>query len=259
MKIISCNILGYSPNDKGKANWDNRKELIVEIIKKRNPDIFCIQEGHVIQIDYLLKAFPGYDIYGINESFEGRSRRNAIFYRQDKFILISAGGYWLSETPHVCGSRSWGSAGIRLANWVRLIEIPSNKEFRVINTHLDHVSQLAREKQAQLINEDTLAYPDSYPQILTGDMNCTLENPALQSFITAGWKDSYKAFHHTYEEFCHTAHEFKGPDTTNKTGRIDWIFFRGQLKVTGAEIIKDSKNGQFPSDHYFISATFEFL
>jgi hypothetical protein len=36
---------------------------------------------------------------------------------------------------------------------------------------------------------------------------------------------------------------------------MDWIFMRGKMKVIDAEIITDSINERFPSDHYFVSAT----
>jgi endonuclease/exonuclease/phosphatase family metal-dependent hydrolase len=35
---------------------------------------------------------------------------------------------------------------------------------------------------------------------------------------------------------------------------MDWIFLKGRARVLDAQIIKDSHNGRFPSDHYFVSA-----
>jgi endonuclease/exonuclease/phosphatase family metal-dependent hydrolase len=40
-------------------------------------------------------------------------------------------------------------------------------------------------------------------------------------------------------------------------GKIDWIFARGATRVVGAAIIRDSRDGRFPSDHYFVSADVE--
>jgi hypothetical protein len=40
-------------------------------------------------------------------------------------------------------------------------------------------------------------------------------------------------------------------------GKIDWIFARGATRVVGAEIIRDSRDDRFPSDHYFVSADFQ--
>jgi endonuclease/exonuclease/phosphatase family metal-dependent hydrolase len=168
--------------------------------------------------------------------------------------MISAGGFWLSETPHIAGSKSWDSACVRLANWVRLEDRTTGTEFRVVNTHLDHVSQVAREQQAQLVVEDTLAYPESYAQILTGDMNCDFRNKAVDIFKAGGWIDTYGMVHGT-EDPGHTYHDFLGPKYNSVIGKMDWIFTRGQTKVIDAVVIKDYLDERFPSDHYFVNAT----
>ena len=36
---------------------------------------------------------------------------------------------------------------------------------------------------------------------------------------------------------------------------MDWIFVRGEMKAIDAEVITDSMDGRFPSDHYFVGAT----
>ncbi len=178
---------------------------------------------------------------------------NAVFYRRERFELLSTGGYWLSETPHIPGTRSWRSDCTRLANWARLVEHPGGREFRVMNTHLDHISQPARENGARLICEDALAYPAGYPQILTGDMNCDAANPAIDIFLNAGWKDSYASVHETPDPGF-TYHGFQGPAYRSDIGKMDWIFFRGGIRVLSAEIVRDSRNGRYPSDHYFVMA-----
>ena len=51
----------------------------------------------------------------------------------------------------------------------------------------------AREKQAKIVVEDTLAYPEDHPQILDGDMNCDVSNKAIDIFKNAAWKDTYES------------------------------------------------------------------
>jgi endonuclease/exonuclease/phosphatase family metal-dependent hydrolase len=183
----------------------------------------------------------------------GAHPQNCILYRKDGFAQVSAGGYWLSEDPHVPGSKSWESACIRLANWVRLREEATVTEFRIVNTHLDHVSQLAREHQAKMIAEDAAAYPHDYPQILTGDMNCDCRNKAIDILKSGGWSDTYGHIHGT-EDPGHTYHAFVGSQHESGIGKMDWVFMRGKLRTVDAEIIRDSIDGLFPSDHYFVSA-----
>lgn len=253
MNILTCNIRYYNAKDGANA-WPYRKELCAEVIRSRNPDLICFQEMWSEQFADLAAAFEEFETFGMADEPIGRRPMNAIFYRRDAFRRISAGGYWLSETPHVPGSSSWASACVRLVNWLRLDECATGAEFRVVNTHLDHVSPPAREHQARLIAEDATAYGDRYPQLLTGDMNCDRTNPAIAIFRAGGWADTYAAIHGT-EDPGHTFHAFQGPKHVSDIGKMDWVFARGAVTVTGAEVVADAQDGRFPSDHYFVGAT----
>ena len=54
----------------------------------------------------------------------------------------------------MAGSSDWQSACVRVANWVRLTDRDSGVQFRVVNTHLDHVSQAARQGDLERIQSD---------------------------------------------------------------------------------------------------------
>ena len=254
MKILTCNIRCFDAQD-GPNGWVHRKQLCVDVIRSQSPSIICFQEMWSLQFMDLAAAFPEFNYYGMVDEPIGQHPQNCIFYRMSGFRLISAGGYWLSESPHVTGSKSWDSDCVRLANWVRLQELSTEIEFRVVNTHLDHVSQAARQNQARLIVEDAAAYPPDYSQILTGDMNCDFRNPAIEIFKAGGWIDTYGEIHST-EDPGFTYHQFLGPGFVSEIGKMDWIFMRGKLKTSQAKVIRDSRDGRFPSDHYFVSATF---
>ena len=255
MRIITCNIRGSNMND-GDNGWQFRKELCIKILHKYQPDIICFQEMCADQHDDISVSFPDFDYYGISSDTTGMDLFNSIFFNSNKFSLITACGYWLSETPHIPGSKSWDSSCIRFANWARLIFKKTLREFRLINTHLDHVSQTARENQARLICEDANVFPDDYPQILTGDLNCNNTNPAIQLIKKQGWVDTYERFSGT-DDNPQTFHEFIGGGCKDNPGKIDWIFMRGIVETRGAGIIRDSENGRYPSDHYFVYADIE--
>ncbi|MBT3605406.1 MAG: endonuclease/exonuclease/phosphatase family protein [Candidatus Latescibacteria bacterium] len=257
MNVMTCNIRCYGGND-GDDHWPHRKDFCAEVIQSRKPDLICFQEMWAEQFVDLKPMFPEFDSYGMIDEPQTFYPMNTIFYRRDAFDYYSAGGYWLSETPHVTGSKSWDSACVRLANWLRLRDRTSGKEFRVINTHLDHKGQVARENQARIICEDAVAYPDDYPQILTGDLNCDAHNAAIGVLRDRGWTDTYGAVHGT-ETPGFTYHAFDGPDYAEKSNvdKMDWVFARGAVDVKQAEIIDDERDGRFPSDHYFVSAEIE--
>jgi len=43
----------------------------------------------------------------------------------------------------------------------------------------------------------------------------------------------------------------------DNSGKIDWIFMRGEFETIDSKIIMDSVDGRYPSDHYFISSIVE--
>lgn len=54
-----------------------------------------------------------------------------------------------------------------------------------------------------------------------------------------------------------TAHAFKGEEyKPKKSHRIDFIFYRGDVEVCDAEIVRDRKGAMYPSDHYFLFSEF---
>jgi endonuclease/exonuclease/phosphatase family metal-dependent hydrolase len=251
---MTCNIRTSTASD-GEDHWERRKAFCVSVILGREPDVFGVQEAHEDQLTYMKATMPEFDTYGLPDEPAGRNAVDTIFYRTDRFDSVAQGGYWMSETPHVPGSSSWDSRCVRLANWVRLRDRESGVEFRFVNTHLDHVSQPAVLGQARTINQDAAVYEPEYTQFLAGDMNAKADHPGIQAFLADGWTDTYQSVHGELDP-CDTFHKFVG-DAHAGSGKIDWVFCRGNVKILGAEIIKDSENSRFPSDHYFISADCE--
>lgn len=252
MRVLTCNIR-YAAAQDGDNAWPHRRETCVDVIRSREPDVICFQEVSREQFVYLCGRLPEYDAHMQTDTPLGQHPRNPVFWRRDALSLVSSGGYWLSETPHICGSKSWDSHNIRMAVWVKLVSRGSSAECRIIDTHLDHMSQRARVEQARLINEDVAAYPADYPQILCGDMNADGSNPAICSFLEAGWYDTYAAVHETLDP-GHTFHQFLGSEFESAVGKMDWVFARGDISANAAEVIQDTRDGRFPSDHYFVGA-----
>ena len=104
------------------------------------------------QVAHLREALgpKGYEIVGRGRLAEGKSEGVYIIYNAKRFDCTASDTFQLSETPEVCGSSSWNSAYPRTCAWVQLKDRESGKEFRLYNTHLDHVSELARKKGMEL-------------------------------------------------------------------------------------------------------------
>lgn len=157
----------------------------------------------------------------------------------------------------VAGSCSWETNRARHCNWVRIRDRRTGQEFRVLDVHLDHKSEEARCCQSHMIVEESAQYADDFPQILCGDFNAGLDQKAVTTVKNAGWTDAYEALH-TPEQEVTTCHLFMGENRkVKKVKRIDFIFFRGNINVKQSSIVKDSRNGIYPSDHYFVLADLE--
>lgn len=256
MRVCSCNIRIAHAKD-GENNWSKRRSICLEILRRQNADIYCFQELTMVQRQDIEKYFPGYRLFGALNKPKNGYTADGILYRKSRFQEIGAGAYALSDHPHMIGTHDWGNNSPRLVNYLILQDVNSGKIFRIVNTHLDHKSQLSREKSADLINEESAAYPAELIQILTGDMNSPIDNPAMQKLLKGGWRDTF--FEATgIVEPGFTYHAFRGTEFAGRLRKkIDFIFWRGDCKIINAKIVKDKgPSGRYPSDHFFVWTDF---
>lgn len=267
-KVLTCNIRVALPEDDEKGlGWNTRRQVCVQLIKDQQPDIIGFQEVLKEQAAYLQQQMPKYVLFGFDgpemdarpTGYHGIAK-NPIMWLKQRYELLAGGTYWLSETPLVAGSMSWNTARARHVNWVRLREIKTGKEFRVVNLHLDHKSHEAKIQQAKLMATECSQYQPAFPQILTGDFNSRAGSDVFERVKTAGFVDSYAALHGETDPGV-TAHGFEPIDSPRLAGKgkIDFIFCKGNCKPLTAGIIKDKPKGIFPSDHFFVSAEITFL
>ncbi len=262
IKVLSCNIRSSAvATDKNTGDgWDMRKAMCVDIIQGQRADLVCLQECLGDQFDYLKGRMLEFESFGLSAPGEIFHPQNAILFSRSRFEMISAGGFWLSKSPHIAGTKSWDSAHSRFANWVDLKDRKHGKKFRLWNTHWDNKGQVARVEQCRVLCEGVeAAHSKNFPQLLAGDMNADVTNAAIANLKDRGWVDTYASVHGPADPGF-TAHRFLGPkfpEQMNEApikGKIDWIFCRGAVRTLAAEVIRDGRNGRFPSDHYFISA-----
>jgi endonuclease/exonuclease/phosphatase family metal-dependent hydrolase len=263
---MTCNIriAGLEADDTIPGRkWEDRRDVMLKVINSRKPDIICTQEVIYKSYYYMKKKLSKYGCFG----FEGPEMdpytngyhfigKNVIFWRKSRYELVSSGCYWLSDKPYIGGSLSWGTTRARHCNWVRLRDRKTGEEFRILDVHLDHISEPARQAQIKMVIEETSQYQSSFPQILCGDFNSGIKNVAVKALHSSGWKDLYEEIHGSGEA-GYTCHGFFGTEKAlkgHKGHRIDFIFGNGPVDAIDSEIIKDSIRGIYPSDHYFLMA-----
>jgi endonuclease/exonuclease/phosphatase family metal-dependent hydrolase len=250
--VMTFNLRYASPNPPNA--WPQRRPVMKRCIERVSPDLIGTQEGLYGQLKDLAADLPAYAWIGLGRDGGSRGEFMAVFYRKERFEPLEFDHFWLSDTPNVVASSTWGNTNRRMVTWVRFRDRGTAREFYFWNTHLDHALQPAREKAAALIRERVDALKTALPVLLVGDFNAEAgANKAYDTLVgEEGLKDLWLAAAERRNEGLNSFHDFTGP----KSGgvRIDWILGRGVASVAAAEIVTFSENGQFPSDHFPVAA-----
>lgn len=257
LNVLTFNIRYGTAND-GENRWANRREFLMDVIRKEDSDVIGLQEALDGQIREIVAALPIYAVIGVGRD-DGRTRGEyaAILFRRDRFHVSDSGTFWFSDTPEVVASRSWGNTITRICTWARLVD-RDGRAFWVFNVHLDHISQPSRERSTVLLAQRLAQRrtPDE-PAIVTGDFNVGEDNPAIATLLQS--KDGappllLDTFRVRYpeEKVAGTFSGFvmdaiKGP-------KIDYVLVPPGTEVLSAEIIRTSRDGRYPSDHFPVSA-----
>lgn len=175
LHVMSFNALfataDSTPDDPG--HWPRRAPAIEALLFREQPDLLGLQEMQSHTYGPVERGLgPQYRSVGMGTEGGSHGLINPIFYRHDRFELLEWNQFWLSDTPALIASRSWGNAGPRTAIWVKLRERSTGRELFHLNTHLDHVITQAKQKGAQLIADTIQQFHFWHlPTVVTGDFN----------------------------------------------------------------------------------------
>ena len=119
IKAMTFNIRLSRAHDGANA-WPHRRELVVEVIRGFAGDFVGLQEAWPEQIAYLAQSLPQYRYIGRSRERDGvEGEAIPLFYRHERWSLDphEQGTFWLSDTPEVPGSTSWGNQIPRVVTW----------------------------------------------------------------------------------------------------------------------------------------------
>ena len=252
VKIISYNIR-VSTVDDGAHHWNLRKAASIRMINEEKPSAFGLQEAMPEQILYLEENLPNYQRAIAASNLHESSQHCSIFYDHKHYNLLQCYVRWLCPTPEyaVIG---WDAAYLRTATLVQLQEKRSRKTFWYINTHLDHMGQVARDSSVALLCQwidEILSRDPQCPILLGGDMNTTLKDPTLQPLIKRA-KIPHKT---TSDENLNGT--YHGWGTVQPALAIDLLFYQNAIPRS-FERLDGDYGVPFISDHYPIAFTWSF-
>jgi endonuclease/exonuclease/phosphatase family metal-dependent hydrolase len=232
--------------------WWQRRSVMNQCIRSVDPDVFGTQEGLYGQLKDIEADLAGdYAWIGLGRDGGSEGEFMAVFYRKARFEPLEYDHFWLSDTPSVIASTTWGNSNRRMVTWVRFLDRQTRREFYFWNTHLDHEIQTAREKAAELIRKRIEALKtDGRPLVLLGDFNAMAKANKAYDILTADGflKETWSGAEQG------SFHDFTGTANAD-LGRIDWILTRGDVRVVEKpRIVRFERGGQYPSDHFPVAA-----
>ncbi|MFJ9243740.1 endonuclease/exonuclease/phosphatase family protein [Streptomyces sp. NPDC101776] len=246
--------LRYASTDEPNS-WKVRRPVMRDLLLRAAPDIIGTQEGLYAQLqDIKQDLAPHYDWIGGGRKGGSFDEETAIFYDTRRLVPVEYDQFWLSDTPNVIGSNTWGGAHARIATWIRFRDLgDEERQFYVLNTHLDNASQYAREQAATLIAERLARLDRSLPMVVLGDFNTAAYTTSVYStMLGAGLRDTWDAAAARGQLYG----SFHGYRTLVPGGpRIDWILVSPGVTVRRTALDTFSENSQFPSDHLPVTST----
>lgn len=251
LQITTYNVRVDTDADK-TWSWDYRKQEVLDLIRYHSWDVFGVQEIRPNQVKDLseLTEFASY-----TEEREGDNQGEGlgIYYKPDLFDCLDKGYFWLSETIDTPSIHP--EAGCkRIALWVILKEKMSQKKVLIINTHLDHVSENARNEGMSVLLRELDEKIAEYPTIILGDFNSDrkekFHDQLAETFIYPRDLDDVMSYgpKGTFQDFDYNA-------LWDNLEEIDFVLFK-ELNCFKYGVLTDSCNQKFPSDHFPVVASF---
>jgi len=256
LNIMSYNIR-YDITTSNASPWTERHTAIANQIIRFDVEIIGMQEVLDHQREQLLTDLPGYASLGIGRD-DGKKagEYSPIFFKEERFRLLTSGTFWLSPTPDV-PSKGWDAALNRICTYAQFSDLQSKDTFWVFNTHFDHVGEIARMKSAELILQKIKDVTKGTLQavIFCGDLNLNDDHPTI-TFLQSEMKDALLVSPQVKSNMNSTFNNFDL--TTSASIRIDYIFTNSRVNVQSFETIVEPFGVSYPSDHFPIFTSLKF-
>ncbi|XP_042966226.1 uncharacterized protein LOC122299832 isoform X1 [Carya illinoinensis] len=290
--VMTFNLHEDQPPDSPNS-WEKRRDLCISVITSYSPVILCTQQGpssSPYSRLYMSKIPVGLSSAGLARkgSQDTSDEHCTIFYDKEKVELVEGGTFWLSESPSVPGSMSWGSVVPCIATWVTFqlkgVE-PPGFSFQIVNTNIDENSPRARRRSALLTWQHIASLPPSLSVVYCGGFNTQKESTtgrfllgrSREHGVVGDMRDVWpNARVRKNVSLIRTYHGFKGNkqgaveylklifralclcwDRQTQDLHVDWILFRGRSLIpVSCEVVNDNIDGYYPSSHYPIFSEF---
>ena len=245
LNVVTFNVLFDFGKAKGIPSWKDRKDLCAKLLQDTDPDLIGLQEPLPNQVEFFLKALPGYRKFHYPDFTDA-----TILFKAANFEQLDQGHWWLSPTPEKPSS-GFGNVMPRIVVWVKLKHLDSDRQLYFFNTHFDN-SQPSQMKMAALCEEKMKPFIESgLPMIFVGDFNTDQRRGDYRKLTSNGWEDAYRVSEHA-------SPSGRDDNITTFVGsqkRIDHIFYQaGRARAESWRRLESPDPERKLSDHYPVQA-----
>jgi endonuclease/exonuclease/phosphatase family metal-dependent hydrolase len=249
----------YIVDPAGLPKWEARRDAVTAVLQAMDADIIGFQEMETFaggkfnkvsrHMDWIMQTVPGYKAaaFGNPENFPSTQ---PILYRADRFEMLDQGWFYYSTTPDVIYSRSFDGGFDYYASTARFREKASGKTLLVFNVHTDIRSSGNRRGAIRMIaGRVREAISKGENVVVLGDFNAGRFTQNMRRLKETGLEGT--------DLLRPTFHFGLG---LGIPPAIDHILHSSGIKRVGeAQVHKDKVNGRYPSDHYPVSADYDFI
>ena len=258
LQIMSFNIrCDTGKNHSGDPDyWPEREPLVRQLLTEAQPDILGVQELMTCQIPAVQQGLSSrYAYIGQSRDNTNKGEMSAIFYNTERLVPRYWNQLWLSDTPRVPASITWGNDCTRIVTWGTFLDKKTGREMTVSNTHFDHISEYSRIRSAEML---VSLFGGCDPVVLMGDFNADAD-PHNKEYdvLTSVFRDSSAVTEHHSTPDWGTFSDYHEPSMDDP--RIDWILSSQDVAVRDTKTYTFNVDGHYPSDHLPISARVELV
>lgn len=258
LHVMSFNIrvdTGVKINDDPDC-WLEREPILREFLAEAQPDLVGIQELMYHQIPAIQEGLSSkYSYIGKSRDSSELGELGPIFYNTERLHMNHWDQVWLSDTPSVPESNTWGNDVTRIVTWGNFTDKITGRNFTAANTHFDHISEYSRVRSAEML---VSKFRGTIPIIITGDFNADSSlNPKEHSILTEAFKNVFQVSRNHLNHCYGTFSNYEDPSMDAKT--IDWILSSHEISVDATMTHTFNRNKRYPSDHLPISAMLRLL
>ncbi|RME74644.1 MAG: endonuclease/exonuclease/phosphatase family protein [Planctomycetota bacterium] len=260
VRVMTFNIRFDFPSD-GANRWRHRADAVAQAIRTVGADVVCLQEDKGDQVEDLHARLPGFGVLGRGRNATGRSERCSILYAKKRLRCLDTGSFWLSDTPSVPGSNTFGDKYPRVVTWA-LFGLAGKRRLLVLSLHLAEGRRGAIRRKGLEVVRDWLGKRleaearrvgerafGRWSWVVCGDFNEDAD-AKLQRVLTGDRRLGLRDVWREVRPRAHWPGTYGGFEGLRTRKRIDWILVGGAARVLGCGKFEQKVAGRWPSDHY---------